>query len=178
MASRANLSDDVIAAISDCIDRDAIRQKLSLYARAVDRCDADLLRTIFWFDAVDDHGGFRGNVDALIEHSFPLLRQLDQSHHHLANPAISIQGDIAEVETYFIAYHRVRPGTGEDFMVGGRYIDTFERRNQEWRILLRRVAYDYNCSGDGVEWTNFAFASPHSIGGRKPDDPFYRPTPN
>jgi hypothetical protein len=38
-------------------DRKAIRHCLLRYARGVDRIDEDLLRSVYWEDATDEHAG-------------------------------------------------------------------------------------------------------------------------
>jgi SnoaL-like domain len=40
-------------------DREAIRDCLYRYSRGVDRCDEDMLRSVYWEDAFDDHVLFR-----------------------------------------------------------------------------------------------------------------------
>lgn len=41
-------------------DREAIRDCLYRYARGVDRCDEELLRSAYWENAMDDHCLFVG----------------------------------------------------------------------------------------------------------------------
>ena len=36
-------------------DREAIRDCLYRYARGMDRCDEEMLRSAYWEDALDDH---------------------------------------------------------------------------------------------------------------------------
>ena len=48
--------------LSELADREAIRECLYRYSRGVDRLDADMLRTAYWPDCIDDHMGFVGNV--------------------------------------------------------------------------------------------------------------------
>src|SRR6476469_9276615 len=40
------------------IDRAQIAELSSRYSRAVDRLDADLLRSVYWPDGTDDHGAY------------------------------------------------------------------------------------------------------------------------
>jgi SnoaL-like domain len=167
-----------IERVQDSLDRDDIRNLLALYPRAIDRCDENLLRTIYWPDAADNHGSFSGTLEEFIAWSFPQLRALDQTHHHTGNPTIAINGDQARSESYYIAYHQVgRHSTDRDYMIGGRYIDRLEKRAGEWRILARIATFDYNATCQGQPWANYGFSTPESIGARKPDDAVYRQMP-
>jgi hypothetical protein len=157
------------------IARDEIRNILALYPRAVDRCDEALLRRLYWPDATDDHGAFKGDLDAFIAWAFPSLLSLSQTHHLVGNPAIEVQDDQAESESYYIAYHKVVTDVeAKDFVVGGRYLDRLERRRGEWRISRRIATFDYCNIADGKDLHNFGFSAPESIGSRWPDDPIYK----
>jgi hypothetical protein len=45
---------------------DAILEVLALYCRAIDRCDAELLRRLYWPEAIEDRGYFSGDRDAFV----------------------------------------------------------------------------------------------------------------
>ena len=60
-------------------DREAIRDCLYRYSRGVDRCDEDMLRSVYWEDAIDDHCLFTGQREELIAWVMPLLRSMDPS---------------------------------------------------------------------------------------------------
>ena len=45
-------------AILELLDREAIRDCLHRYSRGIDRRDFDLLKTVFWQDAIDEHGAY------------------------------------------------------------------------------------------------------------------------
>ena len=138
-------------------DREAIRDVMTRYARAIDRVDADLLRSVYWPGAIENHGTYNGPADGFIEWVIPSLRQTEQTMHMLGNIHIEIHGLAAAVESYFQAYHRMKGEDGVcfDIVIGGRYVDLMERRGSEWRILHREVAYDwhreYQDSGDWNE---------------------------
>ena len=50
--------------MEELADREAIRECLYRYSRGVDRLDADMLRSAYWPDAVDNHLSFTGNADS------------------------------------------------------------------------------------------------------------------
>src|SRR5436190_1393604 len=112
-------------------DREAIRDCLYRYARGVDRCDEEMLRSAYWEDAVDDHLEFSGTREEFLAYALPGLRSMDQRQHIIANILIRIDGARADVESYFYGYQRLRPDGGDprDFIGAGRYLDQFERRD-------------------------------------------------
>jgi SnoaL-like protein len=141
---------------SQIVDREAIRDVMMRYARAIDRVDADLLRSVYWPEACDNHGSYNGPVAGFIEWVIPLLASADQTMHTLGNIFIEIEGSAAAVESYFHAYHRFTRAdqTRYDSIVAGRYVDRMEKRGSEWRIADRNVVYDwYREYPDSGDWT-------------------------
>ena len=158
----ANLDAD----IEDLINRRDIYAVLTRYSRALDRCDVELMKSVYWPDGTDSHGVFDGNAAEFAEF---IVREIQNwfevTMHAIMNVHMEIKGDHAATETYLFAYHKVRAekadsifgsrymqmfkGQGLDpahhhFYYGGRYLDYFERRNGEWRILRRQVIMDWN----------------------------------
>ena len=156
-------------------DREAIRDCIYRYARGVDRCDEDLLRSAYWPDAIDTHMVFTGDREQLMEWIMPSLRKLALTQHIIANILICIDGDRADVESYHHSYHRyLDNGVMRDIVGAGRYVDTFEKRDDEWRILRRTVVLDwfrdYDDSGD---WAVGPLGMKVEPGSRAPGDPSY-----
>jgi hypothetical protein len=126
-------------------DELAIRRVLATYCRAIDRCDADLLRSVYWPDAVDDHGVFNGNALEFVDFILPMLRTMRVTTHSISNVLIELDGDEARAETYVNAYHDAPGPEGRiDIVVAGRYLDRFERRDGHWRIAHRQFVMDWN----------------------------------
>lgn len=126
-------------------DREAIRDVLLRYCRASDRVDEDLLRSVYWPDAEDDHLEFSGGREEFIEYCVPILTHMRYNMHTLGNMLIVIDGDRAESESYFIGYHSVPDAEGNrmDSFSGGRYLDRLEKRDDEWRIKKRLVTVEW-----------------------------------
>jgi hypothetical protein len=127
-------------------DREGIRDCLIRYARGIDRRDRDTLAAAYWPDATDDHILYNGSAAGFIEWILPLLHTMEQSMHLLGNVTIDLQLPLALTETYFLAYHLRRvDGSGDlsDQSLGGRYLDTMEKRGDEWRIAKRKVIIDW-----------------------------------
>ena len=161
--------------MAELADREAIRECLYRYARGVDRLDADMVRSAYWPDAVDQHLEFTGNAEEFIAWSFPIMRTMDQTMHMIANVLMTIRGDVADVEAYFYGYHRVTiDGTKQDVIGAGRYIDRFEKRDDEWRVAERLVMTDwFRTYPDSADWDAGMLGQRIDIGGRSPDDASY-----
>jgi hypothetical protein len=166
----------VSQALSELADREAIRDCLHRYCRGVDRCDEEALRSAYWEDALDDHSLFAGQREALIAWILPLLRARETTQHKVTNALIRLHGPRADVETYFEGYHVLRNGDALTAnLQGGRYLDTFERRGGEWRILRRKVVVDwFREFADAGDWTRGPQQQAQiRPGGRWPDDDSY-----
>jgi len=129
------------------VDSEEIRQAIYSYARGVDRREGDLIRSAYHVDAWDDHGNWSGDRDRVVEAimSKPAHVEVTSSMHHVGNILIELAGDVANVESYFVAY-QVRRQDGKEYtrMRAGRYLDRFERREGRWRIARRSVVDDWS----------------------------------
>ncbi|MBF9032669.1 nuclear transport factor 2 family protein [Rhodobacterales bacterium HKCCE2091] len=159
--------------LRDCED---IRQAMYAYARGVDRADLDLIGPSFHDDAEDDHGNFRGDKAAVMS---ALKRSGENpavtgSMHHLGNMLIDLRGDVADVETYFVAYQR-REEDGRIYTRAraGRYLDRFEKRDGRWRVKSRRVVDDWSRLDEVVE-TAREVGADNTHGARDRTDASYR----
>lgn len=129
-------------------DKSAITDVLHQYARSVDRKDFDGVTACYFPDAIDNHGGYIGTVDGLVEDMKVRHRTIDSSMHFITNVIIDLDSSaqVAEVESYCLCYLRQQPETGSSSHVLAtikcRYVDRFEKRNDEWRIADRIVVFD------------------------------------
>ena len=171
------MSDEYSAAdIGKYLDREAIRDVMFRYAHAIYRCDAQLLETVYWPEAIDDHGIFVGKRDEFITWVIPIMRtMMSVTQHFMGNILIRIDGQVATVETYFQAFHRWENADGkpaEDSVQGGRYLDRMEKRGKEWRVIHRVVVFDYFREyPDSGTWENAKhMKAPPVLGVRVPDD--------
>ena len=135
-------------ALQSLIDKDAIRDLVLAYSRAIDRKDIRLLRDLYTADATDDHGdSFSGPATDYCDFIAKALPFIPYSGHHVCNHLISVDGDEACGEVYAFALHlipdRQSPGALiEDFMAV-RYIDNYRREGDgKWRFSKRIVTYD------------------------------------
>lgn len=134
------------AALQNLLDKEAIRELVLLYSRAIDRKDSALLRDLYTDDAIDTHGtDYSDDVSgyvAFIESTAPFM---PYSGHHVCNHLISVEGDMAEGEVYVLAVHCLGAADGpkvEDWHVV-RYMDEYRRcPDGKWRFSKRFVTYD------------------------------------
>jgi ketosteroid isomerase-like protein len=131
------------AELARLIDEAAIKDVHLRYCRGIDRMDWEMVRSCYHPDAIDDHGPFRGGIDAFIEWVQELLPKYQSTTHFSGNQLVEIEGDSAWAEHYARAYHRTAatddaPAT--DWILNLRYVDRMERRDGEWRIAHRVLA--------------------------------------
>lgn len=165
---------------SEMADREAIRDCHVRYCRAIDRADVALLASAFWPDAtVDFEGLYEGSIGAYLEQIAPgAAQQMEQTAHLMGNnTSIEINGNSAVAESYIQAFHRF-PDNGQgkpfDLILGGRYLDRLEKRNDEWRILSRKLVCDwFREFPDSADWQKGFFGLRMTPGGRFPADGSY-----
>ena len=131
--------------IRELLAERAIRRVLYVYCRGVDRMDAELMRSIYHPDGIDEHsarynGPGAGFADYILK-GFRAAGYVSTSH-QVTNCLIEFDGeDRASVESSFVAAQ----STDSDILwMIGRYLDVFEEREGEWKILHRRVVHDMN----------------------------------
>jgi len=161
--------------LQEMLDREAIRDCLYRYCRGIDRMDEAALRSAYWPDGTDDHGQYRGSAAGFCDWAMSVLPKVERSIHQIHNVLIDLHDDSATVESQFSAHQR-QPGSDgmQQWDLKGRYLDRFERRNDEWRIFRRTVVYDWveqQPLPPGSETERFGVRQP--IGTKYPDDPLY-----
>ena len=68
------------ARLQKLCDESDIREVLTRYCRATDRGDTELLRSVYWPDATDDHVVFSGNAMDYVDYSAPMLEPIFPAH--------------------------------------------------------------------------------------------------
>lgn len=152
--------------LEQLLARQEITDVVFRYARAIDRMDEALLRSVFHPGSTHYHfyQGPSSDPSApsseeepgdFVRFAFGLLTTYSRTHHQMGNTLIDFVDDShANVETYFTAFHLVRPKSDPlsgaqafdnemDYFVGGRYIDKFELRDGAWKIVHRTGMTDW-----------------------------------
>lgn len=133
--------------LRELLDREAIRQQLANYCRAVDRLDFPLGYGVFHEDSTADYGAdlYQGSGRGVIDFICAShLHALNHSH-QICNSTIELDGDQAGSEVYFHSATRLMiEGKLTQIRVYGRYLDRWSRRDGHWAIDLRRALFDFD----------------------------------
>ena len=91
----------------------------------------------------------------------------------ICNEFVELDGDVARSESYFMMPSGIeRDGEKLIWILAGRYVDRFERREGEWRIAHRVVTQDWEVTLPATE-ANF-LPNPFVQGRRSTDDVVYK----
>lgn len=159
--------------ISNMVARQKIYDVLMRYCRAVDRCDLELLRSVYHPGAYDDHGFFKGDAQDFAETLLDTrAHDLKFSMHFVGNVLIEVDGDSATSESYFMATQKRSEWTDQVQFFCGRYLDIFECRKEQWAIVDRRVVHDWSLMAQSIGSTPIDI-SQFATGASNPEDPSY-----
>jgi hypothetical protein len=165
-------------AIDVVLAKDAIYDVLCRYCHGIDRCDLETLRSAYWPEAYEAHGTFNGNAWEFARHMTENLRTGSlRTTQMIGNAWIQVEDDgrHARGEIYVLACIQAKDESGAtvDRTVGGRYLDRYERRGAEWRIIDRAYVLDWNRNGpDTSIWDSGLYAMLKTRGERSPRDPW------
>ena len=59
------------AELQELVDRQKIYHVLTSYCRALDRCDVELMKSVYWEDGYDDHGVFESQQGQDLDWAWP-----------------------------------------------------------------------------------------------------------
>lgn len=155
------------------IDRREIEDLVYTYCRAVDRRDFELLRSIYFEDAIDEHGGmFSGQAGDFVDWLSGAMGPTLVTQHQITNMHIVLDGDYGEGEIYAQAYHLIETPDGRfDLITGGRYLDKYEKREGTWGFAHRKIISDWNTVRPTLFDENTPFTPGVVRGGHFPNDP-------
>ena len=125
----------------------AIRRAILTYCKGVDMCDAALLMQAFHGDATTNYGAVNGLAADFAQAVTVKLRNYAIATKHFPSDSIInfTSRTTAEVETQVIAWHRCSNERGEYLEnFAGRYWDSFECRDGDWRIAHRTLTHDWD----------------------------------
>lgn len=133
--------------IQALLDKQAIRDALYAYCRAVDRLDIALGHGVFHDDSHADYGEgvYQGPGRGCIDKICQDHQHLTSHSHQVANVLIVLDGEKAGSEAYMTGTMRMnREGKEFQIFVRARYLDAWEKRAGRWGIVRREVAYDHD----------------------------------
>lgn len=138
------MNEKIENAVRALVDRQEITDRLLAYTRGLDRHDRDLILSAYHADAIDDHGVFVGRPAEYADWILGWQNKHQFSNmHFLTNIRIELEGDAAHVESYILSAAVTKPDR-ELTLLGGRYIDRFERREGLWAIAARKCVVDWH----------------------------------
>lgn len=134
-------------AVAEIEARQALHDLNVRYAMGVDRRDRTALAALWWPDSVIDFGLFKGSGEefaAVISEPNPAV---EISHHFASNELFELDGDRATGRSYVIGVSSLAGEGGKrEQMVGGRYLDKYERRGGVWKFRHRLFVVDWMVS--------------------------------
>lgn len=134
-----------LQAQQEMVDEYQLRKLVHAYCRAVDRGDTERLRELYHHDAVDAHGAFSaGSADRFLDELAAARPYIRSMQHNITTVNFAIDGDAAEGEIYTIAVHTLAGRDRDtDLILGGRYLDKYEKRDGTWKIKERTIVTDW-----------------------------------
>lgn len=180
MSANVKMERDVTiehAAIIELLDKQAITECLLRYCRGCDRFDLELLKSVYWPEAIEQHGTYMGPAAEFAEWIYNTRHFYKSMSHQISPALIEISGAEARSETYVfcMVVHSEQYEMGAaEYMLGARYKDVFEKRNGEWKILRRTVIWDWNVKNAGrSDWNHMKVPPDANFGAPKPHDAIY-----
>lgn len=128
--------------IEQLVAMEACREAARRYSYGIDRLDAIVMKSAYWPDATDDHGVFAGNAWQFCDRVVSSHDRLTWTMHTIFNHRVDIHagGTHARGEVYNVSYLFTQGSDSIERRLDtwyGRYLDTYEQRDNEWRIQHR-----------------------------------------
>jgi hypothetical protein len=161
-------------AVDTLLAYEEIRRLALTYCRGIDRRDIDLVEECYVPGATDEHGM---NPTRTAAEFFTMLRQKPGStmtQHNITNHLIQLlDHEHAEGEAYLVAYHWVSSREGERrlYILGGRYLDRYVKKDGAWKIHHRQVVADWTKYLDAEEPSDAPQTAGMAYGARGQADP-------
>ena len=125
---------------------EAIRQAVARSARGVDRLERGADEERLWPEANDDHGVYVGNAMAFCDRVVETHARFDATMHCNMNHAIELANDgrtaWGEIYNTTLLFRRDDHGTPVVNQWWGRYLDSYEQRDGDWRIIDRVCVHE------------------------------------
>lgn len=120
------------------LDKQAIRDVLSRYARGLDRMDKEMAYGVWHADGTAFYDGiFEGTGHGFIDWVWKAHEAMERHSHQITNVLCEIEGDRATSESYVTVVLWTRPdqaGQQHELVGRGRYLDRWSRRDGRWAI--------------------------------------------
>lgn len=128
-----------------------ITEVLVAYCSCLDRMNLAALAGLFTEDCsviYGDDPALEASGRANLEKSLARMWRWKRTAHHMSNiRVVLVEGGAAEVESYVHAWHETPDG--QTATIFGRYLDSFVRTEEGWKIARRRM--DMNGADEGFK---------------------------
>ncbi len=147
-------NDDRLAALEakmqELMDRQAIFDCIKRNSRGNDRFDVELVTSSYHSDGLHELGQQKISGRDYGEHANKAHGLMfDANLHNVTMHMCEIDGDVAHTESYSLGIFLDKGGeTGR--ILAGRYLDRLEKRDGEWRIMLRRATVEIAMEGKAL----------------------------
>lgn len=166
------------ARLEALLDKQAIEEVAMRYSRTLDWLDGDGQAGCFWPDAEVDYGFYEGDGAGWVPVVMEVEMAAERRWHLCGGLLVKLNGNKASSECYgfTVSCSVDESGDKADSLFGGRYLDEWEKRGDEWRILRRRYILDF-CYRlpHGLEDLSAAGLSLPVLQIQQPGHPDYRP---
>lgn len=136
--------------------------------------DIDLISSAYHRDGADEHGHAVNAGPEYGAWANETYAETSRVHtHNITTHTCEIDGDTAHAESYVIVVLLGIDGKSAQFITG-RYIDRLERRDDQWRIAVRRSTVEGMFSADArVLQSSFFAEKGYPVGTRDTTDLSY-----
>ena len=134
------------ARVQELLDKQEIGEVIQRYCRTLDWLDAEGQASCYWPDAHIEYGFFTGRAEDFLPVVMETERNLARRWHMLSQPLIRFHSATsASSECYgiFGGGRAQEDGSIAGDLIGGRYLDEWEKRDGEWRISARKYILDW-----------------------------------
>lgn len=133
--------------MQDMQDRQAILDCIRRNSRGNDRFDSELITGSYHPDGIHELGQKQISGREYGEHANSTHGALfDRTLHNVTMHLCEIDGDTAHAESYNIGLFMDK-GSDSARVLAGRYLDRLEKRDGDWRIVLRRATVEFALEG-------------------------------
>jgi len=160
-------------------DEHAITEIIHMHCRGVDRADETALKLCYWPEATVSYGAEPAPAHPFCEDLVPAIKAFAQTHHLVSNILVDFPDSsnpaLATVESYLIAFHYLKDSQGQDSEMTylGRYLDRFEKRGNQWKIMQRTPVMSWSQNAATTHDDQHPALAALTRAGRYPFDPVY-----
>ena len=142
------------------------------YCNGVDRRDLALLQSLWWPEAHLDFGVFAGPARKFCELIASGDPAVEVSFHFTANALFQVDGEQASGSSYVITVSALNvDGVATQQLLGGRYLDQYQRRDGVWKFSERLFVLDWNINQPSAAVWDAGIGAMARRGWAGPDDP-------